>query len=79
LTEAAGTPIAATEAEPNEAQMVTALKGGDESAFAWLVERHHATLVRLASRYVDDVPTAQEVAQDTRARRERRSRPFSDA
>jgi RNA polymerase sigma-70 factor, ECF subfamily len=90
--------------------MVAALKRGDEAAFAWLVEQHHATLVRLALRYVGDVATAQEVAQDTwlhvlrglvrfqfrsslktwifsiltnrarsRARRERRSLPFSDA
>src|SRR5919199_918835 len=46
-------------------QIVAALRRGDEAAFAWLVDQHHATLVRLALRYVADVPTAEEVAQDT--------------
>jgi RNA polymerase sigma-70 factor (ECF subfamily) len=52
-------------ADPNEQQMVAALKNGDESAFAWLVEQHHATLVRLALRYVPDQATAEDVAQET--------------
>src|SRR5919202_3885973 len=90
-------------------QIVAALRRGDEAAFVWLVDQHHATLVRLALRYVADVSTAEEVAQDTwlhvlrglarfqfrsslktwitsillnrartRAKRERRSLPFSD-
>jgi RNA polymerase sigma-70 factor (ECF subfamily) len=45
--------------------MVAALRRGDEQAFAWLVDQHHATLVRLALRYVPDLATAEEVAQDT--------------
>src|SRR5919199_590883 len=91
-------------------QIVAALRRGDEAAFAWLVDQHHARLVRLALRYVADVSTAEEVVQDTwlhvlrglahfqfrsslktwifsilmnrartRAKRERRSLPFSDA
>jgi RNA polymerase sigma-70 factor, ECF subfamily len=50
---------------PDEATIVAALRQGDERAFAWLVDQHHATLVRLALRYVPDVATAEEVAQDT--------------
>jgi Sigma-70 region 2 len=45
--------------------MVAALKQGVDSAFAWLVEQHHAMLVRLALRYVPDVATAEDVAQET--------------
>jgi RNA polymerase sigma-70 factor, ECF subfamily len=98
------------QADPREADVVAALKRGDEAAFAWLVDQHHATLVRLALRYVPDVGTAEDVAQETwlhvlrglakfelrsslktwiltilknrartRATRERRNTPFSDA
>jgi RNA polymerase sigma-70 factor, ECF subfamily len=51
--------------DPAEEQLVAALKRGDERAFAWLVEQHHATLVRLALRYVADQATAEDVAQET--------------
>jgi RNA polymerase sigma-70 factor, ECF subfamily len=99
-----------SEVDPSEEHVVAALMRGDEAAFAWLVDQHHATLVRLALRYVGDVPTAEEVVQDTwlhvlrglarfqfrsslktwifsillnrartRAKREHRSLPFSDA
>jgi RNA polymerase sigma-70 factor, ECF subfamily len=50
---------------PDEAALVAALRQGDERAFAGLVDQHHATLVRLALRYVPDRATAEEVAQDT--------------
>ena len=45
--------------------MVAALKQGDDSAVAWLVEQHHAMLVRLALRYVPDMATAEDIAQET--------------
>jgi len=51
--------------DTDEVRMVAALRQGDEQAFTWLVEQHHATLVRLALRYVGDQATAEEVAQDT--------------
>src|SRR5229473_1399401 len=51
--------------DPDEVRMVAALRQGDERAFAWLVEQHHATLVRLALRYVRDPAIAEEVTQDT--------------
>ena len=102
--------LATFQTDPAEEQLVAALKRGDERAFAWLVDQHHATLVRIALRYVPDLATAEDVAQETwlhvlrglarfqfrsglktwivqilmnrartRARRERRSMPFSDA
>jgi len=61
----AGSDPAPVGPPPDEAMIVAALKQGDERAFAWLVSQHHATLVRLALRYVPDVATAEEVAQDT--------------
>ncbi len=95
---------------PDEKAMVEALLRGDESAFEWLVQQHHTTLVRIALRYVRDPAIAEEVAQETwlhvlkglprfqlrsslktwmtqivmnrartRARRDRRSLPFTDA
>ena len=102
--------LATFQTDPAEEQLVAALKRGDERAFAWLVDQHHATLVRIALRYVPDLATAEDVAQETwlhvlrglarfqfrsglktwivqilmnrartRARRDRRSMPFSDA
>jgi RNA polymerase sigma-70 factor (ECF subfamily) len=53
------------EVDPREEEMIAALKQGDDSAFAWLVEQHHAMLVRLALRYVPDQATAEDVAQET--------------
>ena len=37
----------------HDAQVLAALRAGDESAFVTLVERHHAALVRLAMAYSD--------------------------
>ena len=44
---------------------VDALVAGDENAFRALVQRHHASLVRVARQYVSSVGTAEEVAQET--------------
>jgi RNA polymerase sigma-70 factor, ECF subfamily len=52
-------------ADHDEARIVAALRQGDEQTFTWLVEQHHAMLVRLALRYVRDPAIAEEVAQDT--------------
>ena len=51
--------------DPREEQIVAALRQGDDRAFAWLVEQHHAMLVRLALRYVPDLATAEDVTQET--------------
>jgi RNA polymerase sigma-70 factor, ECF subfamily len=48
-----------------EAQLVESLRARDEAAFAALVDRYHAGLVRLALSYVRERSVAEEVAQET--------------
>jgi len=48
-----------------EASLVAALRQGDETAFATLVDRYHAALLRLARAYVSDRIVAEEVVQET--------------
>jgi RNA polymerase sigma-70 factor (ECF subfamily) len=48
-----------------DAELVAALRQGDESAFATLVERYHLLLVRLALPYLGDDERAEEVVQET--------------
>jgi RNA polymerase sigma-70 factor (ECF subfamily) len=45
--------------------LVEALRGGDEQAFATLVDRHQASLRRVARLYVDNSAVVEEVVQDT--------------
>jgi RNA polymerase sigma-70 factor (ECF subfamily) len=47
-----------------DADLIAALRAGNESAFAALVDRHHASLVRVARLYVAD-NAAEDVAQET--------------
>ncbi len=58
-----GRPAGPPSAE--DARLVASLRGGDERAFALLIDRYHASLVRLASVYVRDRAVAEEVAQET--------------
>jgi RNA polymerase sigma-70 factor (ECF subfamily) len=44
---------------------VSALKAGDENAFAALVQRYHGSLIRLAMGYVKDHAIAEDVVQET--------------
>ena len=53
------------EAKLDEKAFVDLLRQRDETAFAQLIEQYHASLVRLASIYLRDTTTAEEVAQET--------------
>lgn len=48
-----------------DAAVIAALRGGDEEAFARLVDQHHATLRRIARLYVASPAVADEVVQET--------------
>lgn len=48
----------------DEGDLLGRLRAGDEEAFACLVDRHHAAMVRLARAYVRSQAVAEEVAQD---------------
>jgi RNA polymerase sigma-70 factor (ECF subfamily) len=52
-------------ASAEDARLVASLRNGDERTFALLVDRYHASLVRLATVYVRDRAVAEEVAQET--------------
>lgn len=49
----------------DEGALVTALKAGDESAFALLVERHTPAMLRIARGYVATQEAAEDVVQET--------------
>jgi RNA polymerase sigma-70 factor (ECF subfamily) len=49
----------------DDAVLVKALTGRDPDAFAYLLDRYHATLVHLAQQYVPSRAVAEEVAQET--------------
>ena len=48
-----------------EAELLDALRAGDEGPFAALVREYHPSLVRVARMYVSSQATAEEVAQET--------------
>ncbi len=54
-----------TAAAMTEDQLLDALRGGDEQAFAQLVSRHHAAMLRVARNYVACASVAEEVVQET--------------
>jgi RNA polymerase sigma-70 factor (ECF subfamily) len=51
-------------AAAEESEQVARLRAGDEAAFRALVERHHGTMIAVASGYVKTRATAEEVAQE---------------
>ncbi len=57
-------PIPSTPHDLDERELLYRLRAGDEAAFAALVERHHASMVRVARGYVRTRAVAEEVAQE---------------
>jgi RNA polymerase sigma-70 factor, ECF subfamily len=49
----------------DEGELIEALRAGDEQAFVELVDRYHASMVRVASSFVPSRAVAEEVVQDT--------------
>jgi RNA polymerase sigma-70 factor, ECF subfamily len=49
----------------DESDLLRALRGGDETSFARLIETHHASMIRLAMNYVPGRAVAEEVVQET--------------
>jgi len=49
----------------DETVLVPALRGGDEAAFAWLLDRYQNSLRRVAMSYVQSRAVADEVVQET--------------
>jgi RNA polymerase sigma-70 factor, ECF subfamily len=53
------------ETETDERALIQALRAGDEAAFAELVDRYSASMIRLAQGYVRSRAVAEEVVQDS--------------
>jgi RNA polymerase sigma-70 factor (ECF subfamily) len=49
----------------DDAELLARLRAGDERAFVSLVDRYHASMIRLASTFVPNRAVAEEVVQDT--------------
>ena len=65
MTEAATDSGATQVVALDELSVIDALRGGDEGAFAGLVDQYHASLRRVARVYISDRAVADEVVQDT--------------
>lgn len=51
--------------EGSDARLIEALRGGDEAAFASLIDSHGSSLLRVARAYVGSRAVAEEVVQET--------------
>src|SRR5687768_17313795 len=49
----------------DEQNLVAALRRGDEAAFTDIIDRYHTSMVRIASLYVSETSTAEDVVQET--------------
>lgn len=63
--EAQAIPIPEAVVSTDERLLIARLRARDEAACMEVVDRFHATLVRLATRYLGDRDAAEEVAQET--------------
>ncbi|MBZ0286383.1 MAG: sigma-70 family RNA polymerase sigma factor, partial [Anaerolineae bacterium] len=52
-------------ANPSEADLLAALRNEDEAAFAYLVDKYYASMIRIALMYVSDQAVAEDVVQET--------------
>ncbi len=59
-----GSPCPRTHPERHEDELLDALRSGDEAAFTTLVDKHHASMIRIARLYVGSAAAAEEVAQE---------------
>ena len=57
--------MAGVVASSDDLLLIEQLRSGDEAAFVSLVERYHATMMRLAMVYVTAWAVAEEVVQET--------------
>ncbi len=57
-------PEARGSSREEERSLLAALRRGDEAAFSRIVERYHASMVRVARLYVESAAVAEEVAQE---------------
>jgi RNA polymerase sigma-70 factor (ECF subfamily) len=65
MIKAANDSGAAQIAAPEDGSVIDALRRGDETAFARLVDHYHASLRRVARLYVSNRAVADEIVQDT--------------
>jgi len=56
--------VAQTPTGADDGRLLAALRRGDEQAFAGLVDRYHASMVRVARAYVSTSEAAEDVAQE---------------
>ena len=57
--------FATAAASTEEAQLIAALRAGDEAAFERLIDQYHSSLLRLAMMYVSSRAVAEDVVQET--------------
>jgi len=49
----------------DDEQIISGLKLREETAFRFLIDRYHASMVRIAMLYISDRAMAEEIAQET--------------
>ncbi|MFB1482846.1 RNA polymerase sigma factor [Corallococcus sp. RDP092CA] len=59
-----------------DTQAMLKVAAGDKQAFAWLFDRHHASVARFAFRFVGDAARAEELTQDIFVKLYRHARSY---